>query len=273
MFTPHQRPPDDPSAPALWFCVWRGQVLVVEDDEGRVTVPTGHESPIRASSQHVLGSLLEKHAWGVDAGADDTPDTPAGHRWMPLRGLFGQLDDLSWTVAGRAEQILAWDRTHRYCGQCGAETQLKDDERARICPRCRLMQFPRLSPATITLVERGDEILLAHGRQFPGRFYSTLAGFVEPGEDLETCVAREILEETNIVVTDIRYFKSQPWPFPNSLMIGFNARYESGDIKIQESEIVDAGWFTADDLPPHPQGGMSIAGWLIEDWLKRIGRI
>jgi len=134
------------------------------------------------------------------------------------------------------------------------------------------MQFPRLSPATITLVTRGDndeEVLLAHGRQFGARFFSCLAGFVEPGESLEQCVAREIMEEVGVEVTDIRYFNSQPWPFPNSLMIGFQAKYAGGELNLQESEIAEAGWFTVDDMPPHPRGGMSIAGWLIEDWLAK----
>jgi NAD+ diphosphatase len=135
------------------------------------------------------------------------------------------------------------------------------------------LAFPRLSPATITRVTRGEgddeEILLAWGRQFPGRFYSVLAGFVEPGESLEHCVVREIKEETNVDVDDVRYFASQPWPFPNSLMIGFTARYVGGDLVLQEDEIVAAEWFRADRLPPCPKGGMSIAGWLIEDWLNR----
>ncbi|MDA3040672.1 MAG: NAD(+) diphosphatase, partial [Actinomycetota bacterium] len=124
------------------------------------------------------------------------------------------------------------------------------------------------------LIERetpggGTEALLAWGAQFPGRFFSALAGFVEPGESLEQCVAREVREEVGIEVTDIRYFGSQPWPFPHSMMIGFQATYASGEITIQENEIIEAGWYRPDNLPPVPKGGMSIAGWLIEDWMKR----
>jgi NAD+ diphosphatase len=117
--------------------------------------------------------------------------------------------------------------------------------------------------------EHGPEVLLAWGRQFPGRFFSALAGFVEPGESLEECVVREVFEETRIVVDSVRYFGSQPWPFPHSIMIGFVARYVSGEIQVQEEEIVEAGWFSPNELPPVPRGGMSIAGWLIEDWLSR----
>ena len=133
------------------------------------------------------------------------------------------------------------------------------------------MAFPRLSPAMIVLVEKGDQALLAWGRQFPGRFFSTLAGFVEPGESLEQAVEREVMEEVGLKVGEIRYFGSQPWPFPHSLMCGFHCTYESGEITIQEDEIIEAGWFDATDLPPCPVGGMSIAGWLIQDWLQRQG--
>ena len=135
------------------------------------------------------------------------------------------------------------------------------------------MAYPRLTPAIIVLIERDDgRALLAWGRQFPGRFYSALAGFVEPGESLEQCVAREVKEEVGIAVADLRYFGSQPWPFPHSLMIGFNARYVSGEVTPQESEIVEAGWYHHEELPPAPRGGMSIAGWLIDDWITRQQR-
>jgi NAD+ diphosphatase len=118
------------------------------------------------------------------------------------------------------------------------------------------------------LVRKGDEILLGHGRQFPGRFFSTLAGFVEPGETLEEAVAREVMEEVGIEITDIRYFGNQPWPFPHSLMVGFTAKWASGEIDPDPEELVEAGWYRADDLPPAPIGGMSIAGWMIEAWLE-----
>jgi NAD+ diphosphatase len=119
------------------------------------------------------------------------------------------------------------------------------------------------------LIERDDQVLLAWGRQFPGRFFSALAGFVEPGESLEQTVHREVREEVGISITDVKYFGSQPWPFPHSLMVGFGAQWDSGEITIQEEEIVEANWYTANDLPPIPRGGMSIASWLIEDWLSR----
>lgn len=270
MFNPHMQAPDDPDHEAVWFVVRRSEILI-EDAADGPRLPRGRGfPPIEGAARHVLGSLREATAWGIDAESEDAPE---GHRWVPLRGLFGQIDEVDWIVAGRAEQIVAWDRTHRYCGRCGAETEPHKAERSRVCPRCKLLAYPRLSPATITLVERGDSVLLAHGRQFPGRFFSTIAGFVEPGENLEQCVVREVKEETGITVMDVKYFGSQPWPFPNSLMLGFTAKYAGGEIEIQESEIIEAGWFTPDALPPCPRGGMSIAGWLIEDWLRRSGAL
>jgi NAD+ diphosphatase len=262
-------PSDD--HPALYLLVRRGEVLVVARSEGFAIpqaipdVPTG--------GVHILGSMLDG-TWVYGVDVEPHTDEPDEHLWVPLRQLYGKVDDILWTVAGRAEQIVSWDRTHRFCGRCGEPTEPQLNERARKCPSCGLLAYPRLSPATITLVTRGEgadeEALLAWGRQFPGRFYSTLAGFVEPGESLEQCVAREIMEEVGVEVGDIAYFGSQPWPFPNSLMLGFTARYIRGELVLQEDEIVEAGWFRADALPPCPRGGMSIAGALIESWLRKI---
>ena len=265
------RAPEGEVDEAYWFCVRRGQVLVLQDDDG-AGIPVGGRAPVASEGVHVLGTLDGRLVFGVDAPVDC--DVPDGFAWTPLRQLYGQVPEVLWTLAGRADQIVSWDQTHRYCGRCATATEAMPAERARRCPSCGLLVYPRLSPATITLVTRGerdDEVLLAHGRQFPGRFYSTLAGFVEPGESLEECVVREIKEEVGIDVADVRYFGSQPWPFPNALMIGFRARCTGGELVLQEDEIVDAGWFRADDLPPCPRGGMSIAGWLIEAWLREQG--
>ncbi|MEZ5233331.1 MAG: NAD(+) diphosphatase [Acidimicrobiales bacterium] len=272
MFEPHMRAAPAEDHPALFMIVRRGEILVAAGPEG-FAIPSALVD-LPPAGRHVLGSMADgTWVYGVDV-AEHT-DEPDDHLWVPLRQLYGKVDELLWTVAGRAEQIVSWDRTHRFCGRCGEQTVLQDNERARKCPSCGLLAYPRLSPATITLVTRGEgedeEALLAWGRQFPGRFYSTLAGFVEPGENLEQCVAREIKEEVGVDISDITYFGSQPWPFPNSLMLGFTARYAGGELVLQEEEIVEAGWFRADALPPCPRGGMSIAGALIDSWLRRVG--
>jgi NAD+ diphosphatase len=205
-------------------------------------------------------------AWAV--GLPDDAEPPEGMTFQGLRRLYGPLDEEVWKLAGRAVQIVEWDRDHRYCGRCGAETERKPGELARVCPRCGLQQFPRISPAVIVRIERGDELLLARSPHFAPGVYSTLAGFVEPGESLEDTVVREIREEVGVEVTNVRYFGSQPWPFPHSLMIGFVADWASGEIRPQEGEIEDAGWFTVDNLPGLPSR-FSIARSLLEDFVEK----
>jgi NAD+ diphosphatase len=264
-FRPFVAPPSEPGDEGLWFCVLRGQVLV-HDETG--AIPT-RPPQVEHAARHFLGFLDDVPLWAVELQSEPRGDD---YRLVHLRQLYGSIPEPQWIMAGRAEQISTFDRTHRFCGQCGGPTQPHPTDRARQCVACGHMAFPRLTPAVIMRVTRGEEILLAHGRLFPGRFFSTLAGFVEPGEDLEHAVQREVYEEVAIRIGRPTYFGSQPWPFPHSLMIGFTAEWEDGEIAIQEDEIVEAGWFTADALPPCPLGGMSIAGWMIQDWLDRQAR-
>jgi NAD+ diphosphatase len=203
-----------------------------------------------------LGVLDGRHCWTVEVDDDD-------QSLVDLRMLYGQVDEATWTVAGRAVQLVAWERTHRYCGACGTPTEPVPGERAKRCPTCGLLAFPRLAPAVIVLVTRGDELLLARNVNFPVAMYSTIAGFVEPGETLEDAVRREVHEEVGVELGDVRYFASQPWPFPHSLMLGFTATWASGEIVIDEREIADAQWFHRDDLPMIPPA-MSIARRLID---------
>ncbi len=187
-----------------------------------------------------------------------------------LRTLYGRLDETVYGVAGRAIQIVAWDRDHRFCGRCATPTERVPEERARRCPACGLTVYPRLSPAVIVLIERGDEILLARGHRFaPGRF-GIVAGFVETGESLEEAVRREVAEEVGLELAEVRYFGSQPWPFPHAIMIGFTAAWEKGEIRVDERELTEAGWFGIDRLPTIPPK-LSIARRLIDDWAARRG--
>lgn len=217
--------------------------------------------------RHFLGMHGSIAVWGVDVPAGEDPAFGAE---TDLYSLFGRVDETEWAIAGRAVQLVEWARTHRFCGRCGEPTRVAENERAFVCPSCRLMQFPRLSPAIITLVTRGEgddeEALLARGANFPMPMYSCLAGFVEPGENLEQAVAREVFEEVGVRVKEIDYVASQPWPFPNSLMLGFTARYDSGDLVLDEKEIADAKWCRRDDIPMIP-GHISIARKLIDRWL------
>jgi NAD+ diphosphatase len=260
------RPPDEAGAPALWFAV-RGRELLVHAQGGIEAVGAPEALGLEPHGTHYLGALGALHCWSVELAADAEP--PPGTLFRDLRQLFGVLDTSLHSVAGRAVQIVEWDRTHRFCGACGKPTAAHPSERSRVCTSCGLAHFPRIAPAVIAAVTRGEEILLGRSAHFPPGIYSVLAGFVEPGESLEQAVFREVLEETGIEVEDVRYFGSQPWPFPHSLMLGFTARHRSGELRADGVELVDARWFHRDDMPMLFPGNVSISQWLIRDFLKR----
>lgn len=191
-----------------------------------------------------------------------------GLSWHGLRGLIGQVDDDTFRMLGLAQQLDAWHDSHRFCGQCGQPMQVRIDERAMECSGCGLRQYPKLAPCIIVLITRGDEVLLARSPRFPAGFFSTLAGFIEPGESAEECLHREVMEEVNLEVDQLEYLGSQNWPFPNSLMLGFHARYVSGEIVPQPGEIEEADWWHVDRLPAIPPRG-TISRWLIDCYLAR----
>jgi NAD+ diphosphatase len=235
-------------------------VLVASDG----VLPT--EAPPAGREPLYLGRLGDEEQWALDVDAVELLPQHEGLQPTDLFTLHATLGEQGWAIAGRAVQLVEWARTHRFCGRCGTPTDPIDGERATRCPSCGLMAFPRLAPAMIVLVERGDEVLLARGRAFPTPMYSCLAGFVEPGESVEEAVIREVREEVGVKVGDVRYQQSQPWPFPHSLMLGFRATWLDGDIEIDPVEIVDAQWYRVDDLPQVPPG-ISIARKLIDAWV------
>jgi NAD+ diphosphatase len=219
--------------------------------------------------RHVVGVVDGASWWAVDVPPD--ADDPSYGSAFDLFSYFGRSSEAEWFAAGRAVQLVQWARTHRFCGRCGTATELSPGERGMKCPACGLVAYPRVAPAMITLVTRGEpgpdqEALLARGTNFPLPMYSCLAGFVEPGEDLEGAVVREVHEEVGVTVSGVRYIASQPWPFPHSLMIGFRADYVSGELVLDEAEIADAGWYRRDALPSIPPG-ISIARKLIDQWI------
>ena len=186
-----------------------------------------------------------------------------GFAFRKLRAMFGAMDEALLAVAGRAFQIADWARTHRFCGACGTPTVQVEGERCAKCPACQHMAYPRISPAMMVLVKRGDSILLARHKASPAPFFTALAGFLEAGESAEEAVHREVFEEVGLKVDNIRYFGSQNWPFPHSLMIAFTADYAGGEISIDENEIAEASWFGPGDMIPRTPPGISIAGHLI----------
>ena len=260
------------SDPPHWLLVRGTEVLVFIDSDGERGLPSETTAISYAASfdVHHLGVLDGRSVLTAEVPHDYV--APEGHTFVGVRDLFETIDPAIYSLAGRAVQIVDWDRTHRFCGRCGTATVRLTIGWASRCPACGLTNFPRLSPAVITLVERDGKALLARNAKFTTGFYSVLAGFVEPGESLEDAVEREILEEVGIEVRDIRYFGSQPWPFPHSLMIGFTAKWASGEIVRQESEIADAGWFSPDEFPPIP-GPISISRALIDDFVRRTRQL
>jgi NAD+ diphosphatase len=263
-------PIQERSATDWWFVFCRDKLLVKT---------TGIDGYISSYSDliHIEQNLSRIHYLGVfdglpcySAEVDEHIINPEGMSFQELRPLLRLLGEDIFSVAARAFQILHWDRTHQFCGRCGSHTEAKVEERARVCTQCGLISYPSLSPAIIVAVIKGPQILLARSPRFHGGFYSVLAGFVEYGETFEQCVRREVKEEVGINVENIRYFGSQPWPFPNTLMVGFTADYAGGAVTADNVEIADALWFNADNLPAIPPKG-SIARRLI-DWFVEKSR-
>jgi len=260
-------PPTDRIDPAYWFG-FQNYNLLVQNIDGKTVVPLTmevEEIGFKPACTHYLGQLNGSHCYAAELPLN--APWPESANFIDLRKLHGMMDSDFLKAAVNAIQIVTWDQTFQYCGRCGAPTENKPGERAKTCPDCGLINFPRLAPAIMAAVVKDNQILLANGPGFPSNFFSVLAGFVEPGETLEECLAREVLEEVGIEVKNIRYFNSQPWPFPHSLMIAFTAEYLSGDIKVDGKEIKSADWFSADQLPFRPDSRISIAGRLI-DWFE-----
>ena len=272
---------------AHWF-VFRGDELAVEmgplaapSDDPRVKArPAWAKLPLQKNHNWLGSAALRTLYLGTLGGAQcwaaELPEAaaaPAGLQWAGLRALYSVLDDAHFALAGRAMQLVAWDRTHQYCGRCGTRTEAKKEERVRVCPACKLTAYPRVAPAIMALVHRRNEgkheLLLGRSPHFPAGMYSALAGFVEPGESLEQCLAREVQEEVGVRVANIRYFASQPWPFPHSLMIAFVAEWRDGEIAPQAGEIEDAKWFDVLHLPKLPSR-ISIARRLIDSVCQEL---
>jgi NAD+ diphosphatase len=253
----------------LWFAYSGEKLLVEKEDPTSVPQVASLESlGLRVLFQREIGTLNGQRCQAAEL--EPGTEAPEGMVFRELRSLW-DADEAFFRTAGRAKQIVEWNQTHRFCGRCGTETVLSATELAKECPRCGMQFYPRLSPAVIVLVRRGDEVLLARSPGFPSGMYSVLAGFVEPGESIEETIERELREEVGVEVSNVRYFGSQPWPFPSSLMIGFIADYAGGELRTDPEEIEDAGWYTVDDLPMLPPK-TSIARAMIENFVAQYDR-
>ena len=241
-----------------------GQLLLPEDPDLGLSPMSQPGWQALAETRHYLGRLDGLDCWALRLQA-----VPQGWRPVALRAaMMGFAEPLA-GLASRAAQVLEWDRSHRFCGACGTPTEHQPGERARRCPACGHTAYPRINPAMMTLVWRPGEVLLARAPHFAGGMYSALAGFVEAGESIEQCIVREVAEEVGVQVDELRYYGSQSWPFPNSLMIAFTARWTDGEIVPQAGEIEDAQWFAIDALPKIPPR-FSISGHLVRDTVEAM---
>ncbi len=250
--------------------------IVISDDE--ILAPdTGPWRPMTSDEYRWIGiDEVAQHFLGNIGGipvfvneVDPEADNPEGYEFETLWSFLGRVDEAIFYLLGRAKQVVEWYRNHQFCGQCGKPTGDAESDRSRKCHDCGILFYPRLSPSIIVLISRGEEMLLAKHANARSNFYSTLAGFVEPGETIEEAVHREVYEEVGLKVKNLRYFNSQSWPFPNSLMLGFHAEYDSGDIVLQAEEIAEAKWFHYTELPHRP-AMVSISGWLIDAQIKSL---
>ena len=253
---------------SYWFVFCRGDVLLERRADGTHTIPSGEKPPVCvAADAHILNVSPMDDGTAVKAVAIAEASDDARYEMCGLRQSFYKLSLPLYLKAGKAQELLYWDRNTRFCGVCGTPMEMDTDISKR-CPNCGKTVWPQLATAIIVLINRGDDLLLVHARNFKTDFYGCIAGFVETGESLEEAVRREVMEETQLRIKNLRYFKSQPWPYPCGLMVGFFAEYESGELKLQDEELSRGGWFNKHSLPTIPEK-LSLARMLIDDWLER----
>lgn len=247
-----------------WFVFYKQQYLLTKTDNG-YTIPCSHEMPLPAEEGaiiHDTGTIngIKCKAYPV------RQECLEGKTTSDLRASYDMVPEIFYNMAGRSYELIHWDLNSKYCSACGTPME-RFTTIGKKCPKCGKEVFPSISPAIIVLIHKDDSVLMVHARNFRGTFRGLVAGFVEPGESLEDCIAREVMEETGLKIKNVKYFASQPWPYPSVLMIGFNADYESGEIKLQDEELDFGRFFTIDNLPELPRK-LSLARKLIDNWIK-----
>lgn len=254
-----------------WFVFCKGDLLLEKTSDGRYTIPYQEEAPTALKEWTNVHTITpfgddDVRTYTIDRPVTDNPR----YEMCGLRATYNKLPHELYQIAGKCQEILYWDANTRFCGVCGGPMKMHTEISKR-CTHCGKEIWPLLATAIIVLIRREDKVLLVHARNFRGKFFGLVAGFVETGETLEEAVVREVHEEVGIKIKNIRYFASQPWPYPCGLMVGFTAVYVSGELHLQRSELDDAGWFDRDHLPPVPDK-MSIARQLIDSWLEESSK-
>lgn len=249
-----------------YFVFCKDEVMLEKQVDGSYTIPLREEPPTEVRPWQTVMNITPLGDVEVKAYSLDAPPAMEGFEMCPLRQSYYKLPHDLYLKAGKCSELLYWDRNTKFCGVCGGPMRFHTDISKR-CEHCGKELWPSLAPAVIVRITRGqDEVLLARGRNFRGDFYGLIAGFVETGETLEEAVVREVAEETGLRVKNIRYFASQPWPFPSGIMVGFTAEYDGGTIHVQREELKNVAWFHRDHLPTLPEK-LSIARRLIDDWV------
>lgn len=251
-----------------YFVFCKDDLMLERKDDSTYTIPYVQEPPTEVKPWTTILNIAplgddEVKAYYIDAPICNHPQ----YEMCPLRQSYYKLPYELYLKAGKCAELLYWDHNTKFCGVCGGPMKLHTDISKR-CEHCGKEVWPQLATAVITLIRRGDEALLVRGKNFKSDFYGLVAGFVETGETLEEAVAREAMEETSLVIGNIQYFGSQPWPYPCGLMVGFTADYISGEIHLQRSELAKGGWFRKDNLPQIPEK-LSIARKLIDAWIEK----
>lgn len=268
-FIPQIIPYSNKTSDDFWFIFYK-QKLLVKNENNKITIPTYKDlldNNIKINNEFYLGLFNNISCYTMKVN-NELSHAPS-FEFMELRSFGLLVDEEMFLLGGRAFQLLNWDETHQYCSKCGNKLELHNSDRAKVCTKCDISYYTKICPSIIVAITKGDEILLAHNNHFPNGLYSLIAGFVEAGETLEEAVKREVLEEVGVRVCNIKYFTSQPWPFPNSLMMAFTAEYLSGDIKADGVEIGHAAWFKADSLPLIP-AKISVARKLINAFISNL---
>ena len=251
----------------LWFVFCKSDVLLHKTSEGTYDIPYSEQPPTEIKPWTTVHNITPLGDIPVKTYRIDAPVTDDSNFEMcGLRASYSKISHDLYLKAGKCAEILYWDMNTQFCGVCGSPMERSTDISKR-CTNCGKEVWPQLATAVIVLIHKGDEILLVHANNFRRDFFGLVAGFVETGETLEEAVRREVMEETGLKIKNLRYFASQPWPYPSGLMVGFNADYDEGDIHLQRSELSSGGWYRKDNLPHIPEK-LSIARKLIDNWLE-----
>jgi len=253
------------------FLVIKGEELLIDNVSQNLALIDNEQykwSEMSVKTEHFIGYLDNNSLYALEL--EDESSLMAETSLKPFRTLLGIIPDIYFGICSRSIQLIEWNKKSKYCGVCGSETSLHTIEKAMLCKDCNNLIYPRISPCIIVLVTDKEKLLLAHNKGFPGKMYSTLAGFIEVGETVEETIKREIFEEVNIQVKNCQYYGSQSWPFPSQLMLGFHAEYDGGKLKPDGDEIDIADWFHYQSLPEVPPGSISISGRLIESYVNKL---